>query len=59
MAGPRRILIVANFAALYVIWGGGNDLFDDFSTTSVTSTANRVGGLIMRLAMCASPEVVT
>src|SRR5215469_18697531 len=21
MAGPRRILIVANFAALYVIWG--------------------------------------
>src|SRR5262249_32898173 len=36
--------------ALYVIWGGGNDLFDDFSTTSVTNTANRVGGLIMRLA---------
>jgi phospholipase/lecithinase/hemolysin len=36
--------------ALYIIWGGGNDLFDDFSTTSVTNTANRVGGLIMRLA---------
>ncbi len=36
--------------ALYIIWGGGNDLFDDFSTTSVNNTANRVGGLIMRLA---------
>jgi phospholipase/lecithinase/hemolysin len=36
--------------ALYIIWGGGNDLFDDFSAASVSSTANRVGGLIMRLA---------
>jgi len=36
--------------ALYIIWGGGNDLFDDFSTTSVTDTANRVGVLIQRLA---------
>jgi phospholipase/lecithinase/hemolysin len=36
--------------ALYIIWGGGNDLFDDFSATSVNNTANRVGGLIMRLA---------
>jgi phospholipase/lecithinase/hemolysin len=36
--------------ALYVIWGGGNDLFDDYSATSVNNTANRVGGLIVRLA---------
>ena len=36
--------------ALYIIWGGGNDLFDDYSPTSVNDTANRVGGLIMRLA---------
>jgi phospholipase/lecithinase/hemolysin len=36
--------------ALYVIWGGGNDLFDDFTAQSVTNTATRVGGLIMRLA---------
>ena len=36
--------------ALYVIWGGGNDLFDDQSMTNVTNTANRVGVLIQRLA---------
>jgi phospholipase/lecithinase/hemolysin len=36
--------------ALYIIWGGGNDLFDDYSANSVNNTANRVGGLIMRLA---------
>jgi phospholipase/lecithinase/hemolysin len=36
--------------ALYIIWGGGNDLFDDFSAASVSATATRVGGLIMRLA---------
>ena len=35
--------------ALYIIWGGGNDLFDDYSATSVGATANRVGGLITRL----------
>jgi phospholipase/lecithinase/hemolysin len=36
--------------ALYIIWGGGNDLFDDQSMTNVVNTANRVGGLIQRLA---------
>jgi phospholipase/lecithinase/hemolysin len=36
--------------ALYIIWGGGNDLFDDQSMTNVTNTANRVGVLIQRLA---------
>jgi len=36
--------------ALYILWGGGNDLFDDDSTQSVIDTANRVGGLIVRLA---------
>ena len=36
--------------ALYVIWGGGNDLFDDQSMTNVSNTANRVGVLIQRLA---------
>jgi phospholipase/lecithinase/hemolysin len=35
---------------LYIIWGGGNDLFDDQSATNVTNTANRVGVLIQRLA---------
>lgn len=37
--------------ALYIIWGGGNDLFDDQSQANVTNTANRVGGLIQRLAV--------
>lgn len=36
--------------ALYVIWGGGNDLFDNDSAQSVVDAANRVGGLITRLA---------
>jgi phospholipase/lecithinase/hemolysin len=36
--------------ALYILWGGGNDLFDDHSAQSVIDTANRVGGLIVRLA---------
>ena len=36
--------------ALYILWGGGNDLFDDYSAQSVSDTANRVGGLIVRLA---------
>src|SRR5947207_7183171 len=36
--------------ALYILWGGGNDLFDDHSAQSVTDTANRVGALIGRLA---------
>src|SRR5205085_11042991 len=36
--------------ALYVMWGGGNDLFDDHSNTNVVATANRVGGLLQRLA---------
>jgi phospholipase/lecithinase/hemolysin len=36
--------------ALYILWGGGNDLFDDYSAQNVSDTANRVGGLIVRLA---------
>jgi len=37
--------------ALYVIWGGGNDLFDDDSAASAMAAASRVGGLVERLAM--------
>ena len=36
--------------ALYILWGGGNDLFDDHSAQSVIDTANRVGVLVQRLA---------
>ena len=37
-------------AALYVVWGGGNDLFDDDSSANVTATAERVAGLVEQLA---------
>lgn len=36
--------------ALYVVWGGGNDLFDDPSSTNVSATVSRVSGLVTRLA---------
>ncbi len=36
--------------ALYVVWGGGNDLFDDASAANVTATANRAAALVSRLA---------
>ncbi|MGH8094066.1 MAG: SGNH/GDSL hydrolase family protein [Chthoniobacterales bacterium] len=37
-------------AALYIVWGGGNDLFDDDSSANVTATAERVAGLVEQLA---------
>jgi phospholipase/lecithinase/hemolysin len=37
-------------AALYVVWGGGNDLFDDDSAANVTATAARAAALMRRLA---------
>ena len=37
-------------AALYIVWGGGNDLFDDDSSDNVTATATRVAGLVQQLA---------
>jgi phospholipase/lecithinase/hemolysin len=40
----------ADANALYIVWGGGNDLFDDDSAANVTATVSRVGGLIGRLA---------
>src|SRR5947208_11437623 len=36
--------------ALYILWGGGNDLFDDHSAQNVLDPDTRVGGLIERLA---------
>lgn len=37
-------------SALYIIWGGGNDLFDDDSSAHVTETAANVAGLVEELA---------
>ncbi len=36
--------------ALYIVWGGGNDLFNDDSVTNVTATAERATALMTRLA---------
>jgi phospholipase/lecithinase/hemolysin len=36
--------------ALYMLWGGGNDLFDDHSAMNVNATSVRVNTLIKRLA---------
>ena len=36
--------------ALYLVWGGGNDLRNDDSATSVTATAARATALVSRLA---------
>ncbi|MGI8481359.1 MAG: SGNH/GDSL hydrolase family protein [Chthoniobacterales bacterium] len=39
--------------ALYIVWGGGNDLFDDDSAANVSATVSRVAGvdgLVTRLA---------
>ena len=40
----------ADPGALYIVWGGGNDLFDDQSDASVTQTATNVAGLVQQLA---------
>jgi phospholipase/lecithinase/hemolysin len=36
--------------ALYLVWGGGNDLRNDASAASVTATASRATALVSRLA---------
>ncbi len=36
-------------AALYIIWGGGNDFFDDRSAANVITTSQNVIGLVNRL----------
>ena len=36
--------------ALYLLWGGGNDLFDDSGGANVIATSNRINTLIRRLA---------
>jgi phospholipase/lecithinase/hemolysin len=45
-------------AALYIVWGGGNDLFDDSSSANVTATAERVAGLVEQLARAGAVNVL-
>ncbi|MGI8957855.1 MAG: SGNH/GDSL hydrolase family protein [Chthoniobacterales bacterium] len=45
-------------AALFIVWGGGNDLFDDDSSDNVIATAARVGGLVDRLARAGAVSIL-
>lgn len=45
-------------AALYIVWGGGNDLFDNDSAASVTATAARATALVIRLANAGAQHIM-
>ena len=45
-------------AALYLVWGGGNDLFDDDSSAHVTETASNVEGLVEQLARAGARSIL-
>jgi phospholipase/lecithinase/hemolysin len=45
-------------AALYIVWGGGNDLFDDASAANLTATADRVGALVTRLGVAGARNIM-
>ena len=49
---------VADGNALFSVWGGANDLFNDDSAANVTATANRVGALITRLAQAGARNFI-
>jgi phospholipase/lecithinase/hemolysin len=44
--------------ALYIVWGGNNDIRNDDSSTSVTATVGRVGGLVSRLASAGAKYIM-
>ena len=44
--------------ALYVVWGGGNDLFNDDSAANVTATAARATALMRRLALAGAKYIM-
>lgn len=45
-------------AALYIVWGGTNDLLRDYSATSVTATAARAAALVGRLAQAGAQYIL-
>jgi phospholipase/lecithinase/hemolysin len=45
-------------AALFIVWGGGNDLFNDDSSDNVVATAERVGALVDRLARAGAVSIL-
>lgn len=49
---------IADPNALYVVWGGGNDLFNDDSPANVTATAARATALMARLAKAGAKYIM-
>lgn len=49
---------VADPNALYVVWGGGNDLFNDDSPENVSETAARATALMKRLATAGAQYIM-
>ncbi len=45
-------------AALYIVWGGSNDLFDDASAANVTATSHRVVALVNRLIIAGAKHIL-
>jgi len=45
-------------AALYVVWGGGNDLFDDDTAANVTAASARAAALMSRLAIAGAQYIM-
>lgn len=48
----------ADANALYVVWGGGNDLLDNKSAENITAIATRVNGLVLRLANAGARKIL-
>lgn len=49
---------VVDANALYLVWGGINDLLLDDSAANVSATANRVAGLVSRLALAGAKHIL-
>ncbi len=45
-------------AALYVVWGGGNDFFDNATPENVTATSHRVVALVNRLITAGAKQIL-
>ncbi len=48
----------ADAGALYIVWGGGNDFFDDDSADNVTATATNVSELVKQLARAGARSIL-
>ena len=49
---------VVDASALYIVWGGSNDIRNDDSSASVTATVGRVDNLVSRLATAGAKYIM-